>query len=42
VEGLFLMLTEIEKRGGIDVKTLANELMDYSEVFNQEGEEESA
>jgi hypothetical protein len=42
VEGLFLMLTEIEKRGGIDVKTLANELMDSSEVFNQDGEEESA
>jgi hypothetical protein len=42
VEGLFLMLAEIEKRGFIDVKTLANELMDYSEVFNQEGEEESA
>lgn len=42
VEGLFLMLTEIEKRGYIDVKTLANELMDYSDVFNQDGEGEFA
>ena len=40
VDGLFLILTEIEKRGFIDINTLAKELMDYSEW--QDGGEESA
>ena len=40
VDGLFLILTEIEKKGFIDINTLAKELMDYSEW--QDGGEESA
>ena len=40
VDGLFLILTEIEKRGFIDINTLAKELIEYSEW--QDGGEESA